>query len=306
MTIYIAQSAAVVTAMVYSDDEFAYTRRTSARVQPVAGGVYVTGVEQVVLTLLGNVCILVFGIWTLSLLYTIKTATSECVFDDVGVQLERVLAAVDRPPPACPSLSCPPPVPCASSGDVRTVAATLAGTNRAQHTALEHLARLAARLDDLERPTIVNVSVPLPDPVPCTPDVDVARADGAPACRWQCDDPVCGAVCEARCAPPACALQCTPGAAVHCAAEPVACQTRCPPDQTGFLEECPRCETVCAAPSAACAAHCAPVCEATRCDWACRAPEHCRRPQCALVCEAPACDGTAAPDAEAPVPVENE
>lgn len=111
-----------------------------------------------------------------------------------------------------------------------------------------------------------------------------------PQCTWQCDAPQCDAVCVPQCEPPVCEISCV-GAENDVTCAPPQCRVTCPEDQVGFLEECPRCETVCE--PAACTpagAECTPLCEATRCSWACRRPRTCPEPTCELVCEAPACE----------------
>jgi len=125
----------------------------------------------------------------------------------------------------------------------------------------------------------------------------VAEAEGDchPECRWQCDDPVCPAVCHPVCERPKCQIHCEETECakckIHC--DKPQCNVRCPKDLCE-KKDCPKCETVCSpancrtqceAPNAVCT----PMCEDTKCDWKCKKPTLCPRPKCELVCEKPAC-----------------
>jgi hypothetical protein len=120
-------------------------------------------------------------------------------------------------------------------------------------------------------------------------------AECHPDCRWQCDDPVCPAVCHPVCERPKCEISCdeTPCAKcqVHC--EPASCSVRCPKDMCE-KDNCPKCETVCqpARCHTTCQAPeptCNPVCEDTKCEWKCKKPTLCPKPKCELVCEKSKC-----------------
>jgi len=126
----------------------------------------------------------------------------------------------------------------------------------------------------------------------------VAEVEGDchPECRWQCDDPVCPAVCHPVCERPKCQIHCEETECakckIHC--DKPQCNVRCPKDLCE-KKDCPKCETVCSpancrtqceAPNAVCT----PMCEATKCDWKCKKPITCPKPKCELVCERPACD----------------
>jgi len=117
-----------------------------------------------------------------------------------------------------------------------------------------------------------------------------------PECRWQCDDPICPAVCHPVCARPKCEMQCQEAACAQCTVhcEQPECSVRCPKDMCE-KEDCPKCETVCAPAECrttciAPEANCAPLCEETQCNWACAKPSTCPRPKCELQCEKPKCD----------------
>lgn len=148
-----------------------------------------------------------------------------------------------------------------------------------------------------------------------------------PECRWQCDDPVCPAICHPICERPKCEMKCdqTPCAecTVHCAKPK--CSVRCPKDMCE-LESCPKCETICAPAEChtTCKAPepvCSPVCEDTKCEWKCKKPTTCPKPKCELQCEKPTCEAqtpeaapaeptccgcTAAPNAAAAVELANK
>jgi hypothetical protein len=121
-----------------------------------------------------------------------------------------------------------------------------------------------------------------------------------PECRWQCDDPMCPAVCHPVCERPRCQMQCAATqcakCTVHC--EKPVCSVRCPKNMCE-RESCPKCETVCqpAQCHTTCVAPepvCSPVCEETKCDWKCKKPERCPRPKCQLQCQKSACEAAAA------------
>jgi len=131
-------------------------------------------------------------------------------------------------------------------------------------------------------------------PVPMPTAVDPTACH--PQCRWQCDDPVCPAVCHPVCARPKCEMQCQqlecPKCTVHC--EQPECSVRCPKEMCE-KDSCPKCETVCAPAECktscvAPTANCAPLCEETNCQWSCAKPTTCPRPKCELQCEKPKCD----------------
>jgi len=126
--------------------------------------------------------------------------------------------------------------------------------------------------------------------------VSQVEGDCHPECRWQCDDPVCPAVCHPVCERPKCQIHCEETECakckIHC--DKPQCNVRCPKDLCE-KKDCPKCETVCSpancrtqceAPNAVCT----PMCEATKCDWKCKKPITCPKPKCELVCERPACD----------------
>ena len=123
-----------------------------------------------------------------------------------------------------------------------------------------------------------------------------SKPEGTLDCRWACDDPVCKAPCRAVCSPPVCHyskngedVSAPPGAS---------CSISCPRDQMPG-EDCPACETRCAAVEGYTV-----LCEATSCTWSCGSPDTCPKPTCNLVCPTPAC-ATAAPGSgasETPAP----
>ncbi len=101
-----------------------------------------------------------------------------------------------------------------------------------------------------------------------------------PNCTWQCDDPVCPAMCRPICLPPACAYtNCSFGSATP------ACRVTCEEDGGNAVDACPVCETQCNPPPAPCVIQC----EMTQCSWECNKPMFCPKPTCELQCELPAC-----------------
>jgi len=123
-----------------------------------------------------------------------------------------------------------------------------------------------------------------------------AVAECHPECRWQCDDPVCPAVCHPVCERPKCQIQCEETecakCTVHC--DKPQCNVRCPKDLCE-KKDCPKCETVCSPANCrtSCVAPdpvCTPMCEETKCDWKCKKPTTCPKPKCELQCDKPACE----------------
>jgi len=121
-----------------------------------------------------------------------------------------------------------------------------------------------------------------------------------PECKWQCDDPVCPAVCHPVCERPKCQIQCEETecakCVVHC--DKPQCNVRCPKSLCE-KESCPKCETVCSPANCrtkcvAPEANCSPMCEPTKCDWKCKKPISCPKPKCELQCDKPACEARAA------------
>jgi len=117
-----------------------------------------------------------------------------------------------------------------------------------------------------------------------------------PECRWQCDDPVCPAICHPVCERPRCQMQCEETACAKCTihCEKPICSVRCPKDMCE-KDSCPQCETVCAPAQChtKCVAPdpvCTPLCEKTACEWKCKKPSMCPKPKCELQCEKPACE----------------
>lgn len=107
-----------------------------------------------------------------------------------------------------------------------------------------------------------------------------------PECRYQCDDPVCLAICHPVCGPTICerCLNTTEG--LVCLPT-TRCHVRCPTDMCES-DSCPQCETICpdlcvGVPG------CSILCQAVECAWQCEKPTQCPLPRCELQCEAPAC-----------------
>ncbi len=102
-----------------------------------------------------------------------------------------------------------------------------------------------------------------------------------PLCGWQCDDPVCHAVCWPMCSPPACEfIGCSAGSAKP------NCRVNCNTTVINAVDMCPLCETHCDPPPAPCTIQC----EIPQCGWVCDKPMYnCPKPTCQLQCEQPAC-----------------
>jgi hypothetical protein len=100
-----------------------------------------------------------------------------------------------------------------------------------------------------------------------------------PNCTWQCDDPVCPAICQPVCSPPACTfIGCSVGSA-----RPT-CWTTCDTPYNA-IDTCPLCSTHCNPPPLSCTIEC----EEVQCGWVCDKPIYCHQPQCQLQCEQPTC-----------------
>jgi hypothetical protein len=104
-----------------------------------------------------------------------------------------------------------------------------------------------------------------------------------PECTWQCDDPVCPAVCGFVCQPRVCSIVCPYRR--PCPIEP-RFFNHCPPDQCES-DECPACEILVEGLAEFCP-FCNGTCEELECAWQCRKPD-CPYPKCILQCEEPAC-----------------
>jgi hypothetical protein len=105
-----------------------------------------------------------------------------------------------------------------------------------------------------------------------------------PECAWQCNSPVCPAVCVPICQPPVCSVTCP---------ENRPCQitpqfySSCPMDMCES-DFCPECEILVRGLREFCP-FCNGTCEEIECAWHCEKPE-CPYPRCELQCERPACE----------------
>jgi hypothetical protein len=123
----------------------------------------------------------------------------------------------------------------------------------------------------------------------------LVRGQGChPGCIWECDSPICYAVCSPICDAPACiTVGCSSRAPQRCSQATPSCWTSCPPDQCQV--GCPECETICVPPLAFCESFgCAIECPETSCAWDCKKPTNCREPVCELQCNQTACMYSAA------------
>jgi len=109
-------------------------------------------------------------------------------------------------------------------------------------------------------------------------------------CRFECDDPVCPAVCAPDCLPPVCQRCLNQSGTLQCH-DTAECWTRCPVDQCE-ADACPACETLC--PDGLCRdePNCLVQCEAPECGWQCREPTdaECPPPRCVRQCDQPICE----------------
>lgn len=110
-----------------------------------------------------------------------------------------------------------------------------------------------------------------------------------PECTWQCDDPVCPAICAPLCMPPSCQV-CDNRTGTPVCQPYGACQISCPPNQCES-DACPACEVQCTNPCRY--PTCFVQCEEAQCAWQCQKPS-CPYPTCQLQCEAPACQAAIA------------
>ena len=112
--------------------------------------------------------------------------------------------------------------------------------------------------------------------------VALVSAGITPECRWQCDDPICHAICRPVCQPPQCQSSClgsTPD-----------CWTSCigTDGDISVADSCPYCSTKCNPLSVP---GCQITCGPPQCTWTCSKPlDGCRQPSCQLVCERPTCE----------------
>jgi hypothetical protein len=114
-------------------------------------------------------------------------------------------------------------------------------------------------------------------------------------CVWECDSPVCPAVCAPVCQAPLCErcynnfTQCYPTSE---------CWVQCADGQCE-AEACPACATQC--PSSLCAGEpdCHVQCREVECGWRCNTPDpsNCVYPRCELQCQQPACPAPSGGDA---------
>lgn len=110
-----------------------------------------------------------------------------------------------------------------------------------------------------------------------------------PECIWECDSPMCPAICTPVCEPVNCEIFCTPSNTPG-VCNPVNCRSQC---VTGgdALDSCPLCEVLCDP------LRCQPIdrpcqiqCQEVQCSWKCVKPNTCPYPRCALQCQQPACE----------------
>lgn len=107
-----------------------------------------------------------------------------------------------------------------------------------------------------------------------------------PQCRYQCDDPICSAVCVPQCHTPVCQV-CRNQSGTRQCQSTTSCSVSCAPDQCES-DTCPACETTC--PNLCNGlTNCEIQCEQMQCGWSCSKPRNCPKPRCVLECEQPAC-----------------
>jgi hypothetical protein len=112
-----------------------------------------------------------------------------------------------------------------------------------------------------------------------------------PECTYQCDAPVCSAVCKHICQPPHC-TKCVmnPNTNVTTCNQPIlfGCSIACPDDQCES-DSCPICTLNCNEVLCDGDPYCSILCQEVECSWACQKPTDCPYPTCELACEQPAC-----------------
>lgn len=110
-----------------------------------------------------------------------------------------------------------------------------------------------------------------------------------PTCSWACNDPVCDAVCENKCAPVNCTI--TPMGSCPQVSGP-SCSITCPPVNDTTV--CPMCTVDCAALPVACTDGGSSItCDPANCGFECRPPGYCAYPTCQLQCNSPVCTAPA-------------
>ena len=112
-----------------------------------------------------------------------------------------------------------------------------------------------------------------------------------PECRYQCDDPVCPAKCQAICSQPNCNILYKVGDGNFTVLDGFSPNCNCQCTNDGCeADQCPQCEALCeeftSCPEGAiCEIQCLPI----QANWYCEKPTNCPKPICELSCESPAC-----------------
>lgn len=112
-----------------------------------------------------------------------------------------------------------------------------------------------------------------------------------PQCRYQCDDPVCSAVCQPVCATPNCEIVYKVGDGNYTTLPNYSPTCTCSCANDGCeADQCPQCQALCeeftSCPEGAiCEIHCLPI----QAYWYCQKPKDCPLPSCQSFCEQPSC-----------------
>jgi len=111
-----------------------------------------------------------------------------------------------------------------------------------------------------------------------------------PECRWQCDNPVCPALCQVTCKKNPCSSSTCTDQSCRCASSTDPVITQCEGPLTGNCATCTvgqsglNCRT-----AGGYNCQCETQCTTESCSWTCQTPISCPKPTCHLECESPAC-----------------
>jgi hypothetical protein len=111
-----------------------------------------------------------------------------------------------------------------------------------------------------------------------------------PLCSYQCDNPVCPALCKIISSPPRCDIcyrDIERNTSTCSSIGNNNCVVSCPPNECES-DSCPVCSVYCN-PLCRGRDNCYIQCQETMSSWKCEKPNNCPLPICILQCEAPAC-----------------
>jgi hypothetical protein len=123
-----------------------------------------------------------------------------------------------------------------------------------------------------------------------------------PECLYECNVPVCPAVCVPITIPPSCEACINHTNPLKCYNVDNDCYIHCPPNQCE-QDSCPVCEVICSPDICNNIPNCFVECEETQSSWYCRKPTsiECPPPVCILQCEQPACAFSISSKIEIPI-----